>query len=224
MISLNQLKKTRSSVAALSILIALQSLYAQSADAQVTFSSTVVSTTCALSFNAGVGATSATVTMANISTQTVNARSGAVGSVLAPPTRFTVGFTSGVGASTACTHIGSINVYFSKDADSTLVTSAPRTFVKTTTDTTTGVGIEIESLNGSTVVQKISDYTNVPTYTGTTLVSSQTGLASITTAQLGNPSTSTLAFQVTPVKTTASTSAVATGTIAIKVPVTISYL
>ena len=67
MISLNQLKKTRSSVAALSTLIALQSLYAQSADAQVTFSSTVVSTTCALSFNAGVGATSATVTMANIS-------------------------------------------------------------------------------------------------------------------------------------------------------------
>ena len=39
MISLNQLKKTRSSVAALSTLIALQSLYAQSADAQVTFTS-----------------------------------------------------------------------------------------------------------------------------------------------------------------------------------------
>ena len=41
MISLNQLKKTRSSVAALSTLIALQSLYAQSADAQVTFTSTI---------------------------------------------------------------------------------------------------------------------------------------------------------------------------------------
>jgi type 1 fimbria pilin len=95
MISLTQLKKTRNSVAAFSILIAIQSLYAQSADAQITFSSTVVSTTCALSFNAGVGASSATVTMANISTQTVNARSGAVGSALAPPTRFTVGFTSG---------------------------------------------------------------------------------------------------------------------------------
>ena len=51
MISLNQLKKTRSSVAALSTLIALQSLYAQSADAQVTFTSTISSVTCTISIN-----------------------------------------------------------------------------------------------------------------------------------------------------------------------------
>ncbi len=221
MISLNQLKKMRSTFAALSTLIALQSIYAQSAEAQVSFTSTVVSTTCALSFDGAAGATAATVAMPSISTRTTNAASGAAGAALATAKRFTVGFTSGVGSTTACTHPGSINIYFSKDADSTLITSGTRTFVKATTDTTTGVAIEIESLNaGGSVVRAISDYSTVPTYTSG--VSSQTGLTSITAAQLASPSTSTLAFQVTPVKG-ASGTAVAAGSVSIKVPVNISY-
>jgi len=67
MISLNQLKKTRSSVAALSTLIALQSLYAQSADAQVTFTSTISALTCTISINNASGQSTATVAIGNTS-------------------------------------------------------------------------------------------------------------------------------------------------------------
>ena len=67
MISLNQLKKTRSSVAALSTLIALQILYAQSADAQVTFTSTISALTCTISINNASGSSTATVAIGNTS-------------------------------------------------------------------------------------------------------------------------------------------------------------
>ena len=116
MISLNQLKKTRSSVAALSTLIALQSLYAQSADAQVTFTSTISALTCTISINNASGQSTATVAIGNTSLA-----SGAINvpqyTKLTTPTAFTVGFkgSGGIGLAAVtetCAYTGKLNVAF----------------------------------------------------------------------------------------------------------------
>ena len=125
MISLNQLKKTRSSVAALSTLIALQSLYAQSADAQVTFTSTISALTCTISINNASGQSTATVAIGNTSLA-----SGAINvpqyTKLTTPTAFTVGFkgSGGIGLAAVtetCAYTGKLNVAFGKGAANTEV-------------------------------------------------------------------------------------------------------
>ena len=154
MISLNQLKKTRSSVAALSTLIALQSLYAQSADAQVTFTSTISSVTCTISINNASGQSTATVAIGNTSVA-----SGAINvpqfTRITTPTAFTVGFKGSGGAgliavTDTCGYGGKLNVAFGKGSSNTETTICGTRALQRPTVDTIGVGIEIESVNGST--------------------------------------------------------------------------
>ena len=212
MISLNQLKKTRSSVAALSTLIALQSLYAQSADAQVTFTSTISALTCTISINNASGQSTATVAIGNTSLA-----SGAINvpqyTKLTTPTAFTVGFkgSGGIGLAAVtetCAYTGKLNVAFGKGAANTEVAfGGTRALQRPTTDTI-GVGIEIESVNGSTITP-IKDFTKIPTYTGgSSLISSQHGLASVNAGTLLN-------FQATAVKYFATNTAITAGNVSV---------
>jgi len=208
MISLNQLKKTRSSVAALSTLIALQSIYAQSADAQVTFTSTISSVTCIISINNASGQSTATVAIGNTSVA-----SGAINvpqfTRITTPTAFTVGFKGpgGLGlvlVPDTCGYGGKLNVAFGKGSSNTETTIGGTRALQRPTVDTIGVGIEIESVNGSTITP-IKDFTTIPTYTGASLVSSQHGLASVSAGTLLN-------FQATAVKHFATNAAITAGT------------
>jgi hypothetical protein len=220
MISLNQLKKTRSSVAAFSTLIALQSLYAQSADAQVTFTSTISALTCTISINNASGSSSATVAIGNTSVA-----SGAINvpqfTRITTPTAFTVGFKGPGGSglvpvTDTCGYGGKLNVAFGKGTSNTETTiGTTRALQRPTTDTI-GVGIEIESVNGSTITP-IKDFTSTPTYTGgSSLISSQHGLASVSAGTLLN-------FQAIAVKYFATTAAITAGNVSVAIPLTIVY-
>lgn len=220
MISLTQLKKIFAVLAAFSTLLSIHSSYAQAAD--VTFSSTVSSSTCYLSI-VGSGATAGgfttnTITMPAISTSNTNALSGAaIGSALAAPTRFTLGFvTSTVGSSTNCAYGGLLNVAFkANSASSTVALVSPRVGLKTTTSDGTNAAIEIESTTALGVVTKaINDYATTPTYTAGK--SSQHDLVSVVTGTVLN-------FQVTPVKAIAPGTAVGAGSLGVKVDLTVNY-
>ncbi len=208
MISLNQLKKTRSSVAAFSILIAIQSLYAQSADAQVTFTSTISALTCTISINNASGSSSATLAIGNTSLAS-GGNGVAQFTKLTTPTAFTFGFKGSGGSGLAavtdtCAYTGKLNVAFGKGASNTETPiGTTRALQRPTTDTI-GVGIEIESVNGSTITP-IKDFTSIPTYTGGSLVSSQHGLASVNAGTLLN-------FQATAVKHFALATPITAGT------------
>ena len=219
MISLKQLKKTRSSIAAFSILIAIQSLYAQSADAQVTFTSTISALTCTISINSANGSGAATVPIGNTSLAS-GGNGVAQFTRLTAPTAFTVGFKGSGGAglvavSDNCGYTGKLNVAFGKGSSNTeTAIGSTRALQRPTTDSI-GVGIEIESVNGSTFTP-IKDFTATPTYTGASLISSQHGLASVNAGTVLN-------FQAFAVKYFATGVPITSGNVSVAIPLTIAY-
>ena len=216
MISLKQLKKTRSSIAVFSILIAIQSLYAQSADAQVTFTSTISASTCTLSINNGSGASTATLPIGNTSLA-----SGASGIAqytrLTAPTAFTVGFkgSGGTAVTETCGYTGKLNVAFGRGSGNTETAIGTTRALQRTTGDTVGVGIEIESVNGSTFTP-IKDFNTTPTYTGATLISSQHSLASVSAGTVLN-------FQAFAVKHFITGTGITAGNVSVAIPLTIVY-
>jgi type 1 fimbria pilin len=222
MISLSQLKKMRSTIAALSTLIALQSLYAQSADAQVTFTSTISALTCTISINSANGAATANLAIGNTSVAS-GGNGVAQFTRLTAPTAFTVSFkgSGGIGlvaVTDPCGYPGKLNVAFGKGASNTEVSigGGTRALQRLTTDTI-GVGIEIESVNGSTITP-IKDYTTPPTYSASsTRDSSQHGLPSV------SASTGVLNFQAYVVKYFATTTPITSGSVSVAIPLNIAY-
>ena len=220
MISLSQLKKISVSATALSALLSFHSSHAQAADATVTFTSTISALTCTVSINsAASGSSTATVAIGN--TSLVVGGSGVTQyTKITTPTAFTVGFKGSGGLNLAavtdvCAYTGKLNVYFSTGASNTVTLIGSTRAIQRPTGDTIGVGIEIESVNGSTITP-IKDFATIPTYTGATGISSQHSLASVTSASLLN-------FQATAVKYFVTANAITAGSVSIAIPLTISY-
>lgn len=199
-----------------------QAVYAQ--DATLTITGNVVTTSCAVRIaggagstnnSAGNGAATASITAPTV-TGTAATTSAAPGIVLSPVVKFTVGLTSAVGASTACTGPTSWNTAFL--APSQITSVAGRAFLPVT-GTGTGAAMELYSYDstGNTLQQTITNYPTAATgvtYNGGTNTSSQTGLAAV-------PVANAQTFGVALVKTAAAATALGAGTII--GTVTVSY-
>jgi hypothetical protein len=213
-LSSNFLRTTRLAYLALAAVAGSQAVHAQVNDSTLTITGTVVTTSCYLKIQAGTGASGGgsgalTASIATPQVQsTANTTLAVAGAVLSPVVQFTVGLASASGGSSTCTGPASWNTTFATASPITSVSG--RQFLPAT-GLGTGAAMELYSYSadGLTQRQAIATYPSsgsTVTYSGSTNVSGQTGLASVAT-------TATQTFGVAMVKTASANTALGAGTI-----------